>query len=97
MTRSWPASTKYQLTDRATRSGTAHGATLARLIDTYGLIDLDEITPRPVTPADRAAIAGRLAARAAQFPGSRWQLWDGTAWQDLPAPHQLARARRPGS
>ncbi len=77
---------EYDLTRQVTAAAAA-GATLARLLDEYGLIvELQEVKPRPVTPADRAATAARLAAPGAQFPSARWQLWDGSAWLDLTDP-----------
>jgi hypothetical protein len=71
---------------RQVSAAAAAGATVARLLDEAGLMcDLQEIKPRPVTPAEQAAVTARLAARAAQFPwAGTWQLWDGTAWRDLP-------------
>jgi hypothetical protein len=75
---------EYDLARQVT-AATAAGATVARLLDEDGLmLDLQDIKPRPVTPAEQAAVTARLAARAAQFRwAGTWQLWDGTAWRDL--------------
>lgn len=64
----------------------ARGATLARLYDEHGYTrDLHTVTPAPARVADRAALAGRLAAENPAFPGAVWQLWTGSRWEQMTA------------
>lgn len=81
---------------------TAASGTLVRLLDDNGLIaDIESVTPAPATPAERAALAHRLATRPVPDTTVRhWQIWSGTGWDhltDIGAPPAAPAEPAPGA
>lgn len=83
---------EWQITDRLLRA-VAEGQTLARFmrndatqltlaIRVFIPSQETDLNTRPIVPAEVADALTEVAARH----GGRWQVWTGTAWQQLPNP-----------